>query len=126
MKRIFVIDDDESILEVIEEVLKYSEYEVKTSLTCDNVFETIDLFKPDLILIDYLLLGINGGEFCYQIKTNPKTCHIPVIMMSGFPKVFFSLGDYKCDFFITKPLDLNELMEKITLCFNQEMQKAIN
>ena len=122
-KRILVIDDDKDILEVVEEVLTYSDFEVKTCLNCINVFDNIGDFSPDLILIDYLLMGINGGEFCYQIKTNPPTAHIPVIMMSGFPRVFFSLGDYKCDYFITKPFDIEELLDKIHVCLNHEFQK---
>ncbi|WP_207421025.1 response regulator [Desertivirga brevis] len=118
-KRILVIDDDNSILDVVKESLEYLDYEVETNSTGENVFRLIEEYKPDLILLDYLLNGINGGEFCHQIKTNPTTAHIPVIMMSGFPKVFLSLGDYKSDYFITKPFDLTELSDKISACLGK-------
>jgi len=124
-KRILVIDDDRSILDVVEEVLGYSGFEVESRLNCEGVFEQIKEFKPDLVLIDYLLSGINGGEFCHQIKTNPLTSHIPVIMMSGYPKVFFSLGNYNCDFFITKPFNLEDLLEKINICLSKGIQKSV-
>jgi DNA-binding response OmpR family regulator len=119
-KRILVIDDDKSILEVVEEALSYSNFEVKSSLNCENVFDKIAEFNPDLILLDFLLTGINGGELCHQVKTSPETMHIPVIMMSGFPKVFLSLGDYNCDFFITKPFNLDELLDTVNRCFVKE------
>lgn len=118
-KRILVVDDDKSVLEVIEEALGYSNYEVKTSLNCENVFEKIAEFNPDLILLDFLLTGINGGELCHQVKTSPDTRHIPVIMMSGFPKVFLSLGNYNCDVFITKPFDLEELLSTVNQCLQK-------
>lgn len=113
MKKILVIDDDESILDAIKEILAEANYTVETLANTDTIFDTIDEFKPDLIIIDYLLSGINGGEFCHQVKTNPKTLGIPVIIISAYPKTLLSLGTYGADMFIAKPFDLQYFLDTV-------------
>lgn len=119
MKRILIIDDDQAVLEALEEVLKYSGYDVKTIVHTEDIFKVIKRYGPELILIDYILPGINGGEICDQIKTNPPTSHIPVIIISGHSKVLKSLGDYGSDVIMEKPFDLNELLDQVRFCINR-------
>jgi CheY-like chemotaxis protein len=66
----------------------------------DDIFALIEKFNPDLIILDYILNGINGGELCHQVKHNSKTSLIPVIIYSAYTKVIQSLGDYGCDAFV--------------------------
>jgi DNA-binding response OmpR family regulator len=121
-KRILVIDNDQDILEAIEVALTMENYFVDTTPIVDDIFETIREKKPDLILIDYLLYGINGGELCHMIKSEPSTSHLPVIIFSGYPKVIQSLGTYESDAFISKPFDLDEFMGVIRNC----LAKSVN
>lgn len=123
-KRILVIDDDSSILEAITEILNYKHFEVEALSDSDMIFQKISEFQPNLILIDYLLSGINGGEFCHQIKVNPSTAHIPVIIMSAYPRMFLSLGSYNCDMFIPKPFEMDDLINKISICVNRKYKIA--
>lgn len=115
-KRVLVVDNDPAILDVMEEVLGYEGFEVKTYTETDNIFTCIDNFNPNLVLIDYILDGINGGELCAQIKKNPQTSYLPVIIMSAYSKVLLSLGNYGCDDFIAKPFDLNDFINRISIC----------
>jgi PleD family two-component response regulator len=124
MKRILIIDDDHAVLEALEEVLQYSGYDVKTIAHTEDIFKVINLYQPDLILVDYILSGINGGEICDQIKTNPTTSYIPVIIISGHSKVLRSLGDYGSDVIMEKPFDLNELLDKVSFCINRSQRAA--
>jgi DNA-binding response OmpR family regulator len=123
-KRVLVIDDDNSILEVITEILGYSQFDVKALSDANMIFQTISQFNPNLILIDYFLSGVNGGEFCHQIKTNHSTAHIPVIIMSAYPRTFLSLGSYNCDMFIPKPFEMDDLINKIVVCVNRKYKIA--
>ena len=111
--RILILDDDKYMLEVLHEALTYANFEVKTFLDSNSFYTELEMNKPDLVLIDYLLKGINGGEVCHQLKVGNVTYSIPVILMSAYPKVFESLGTYGCDEFIAKPFDLNALIDKI-------------
>ena len=115
-KKILVIDDDLAVLEMIKAALTYEKFEVKTEGRTYNILKSINEFKPDVILIDFLLDGINGGDLCHQIKSSPNWKDLPVIMISGFPRVAESLGDYGWDRFIEKPFNLSTLMDTISSC----------
>lgn len=111
--RILIIDNDEAILDVMKDVLSDENYNVQTSLTAQGVFKIIEEFDPSLVLIDYILDDINGGEICHQIKKNEKTSHIPVIIFSGHSRVLKSLGTYSSDAIIEKPFDISHLVETV-------------
>jgi DNA-binding response OmpR family regulator len=112
-KRVLVLDDDRDILNIISDVLMASGAEVKAVLGTGDILGLVESFNPDIVLLDYLLDGINGGELCCQIKNNPKTSHLPVILISAHPKVLLSLGTYKCDMIIPKPFDIDNLVSKV-------------
>jgi two-component system phosphate regulon response regulator PhoB len=111
--QILIIEDDEDILQVLETVLVYNNFTVIGIDRTDDIFESIEKYKPDLVLTDYLLSGTNGGKICQLIKGNIDTCHIPVILISAYPELAASLGNFGFDAFITKPFDINMLVNKI-------------
>jgi DNA-binding response OmpR family regulator len=113
-KRILIIDDDTDVLEIMEAALDYEGFKVVTSPVADNYQDLIRRNQIDLIIIDYLLNGINGGEICHQIKTCPEFGHLPVIIYSASPRVLQSLGYYGCDSFIPKPFDLADIVGQVT------------
>ena len=113
-KQILIIEDDEDILQVLETVLEYNDFAVKGLNRTDDILLSIQDFKPDLVLTDYLLSGTNGGKICQQIKSNKDTCHIPVILISAI-ELASSLGNFGFDAFITKPFDINMLVKKIDI-----------
>ncbi|MGV3684677.1 MAG: response regulator [Daejeonella sp.] len=123
-KRILVIDNDQDILEAVEAALTMENYSVETSPIVEDIFEMIREKNPDLILIDYLLYGINGGELCHMIKSEPSTSHLPVIIFSGYPKVIQSLGTYESDAFISKPFELDEFMKVIKDCLAKGVKEV--
>jgi DNA-binding response OmpR family regulator len=110
--KILIIDDDADLLDLLQDFLQSSGFEVKTNQSSGGIFQTITQYQPDLIILDYLLNlnGINGGELCHQVKT---TTHIPVILYSAYPRVLLSLGTYGCDQFIPKPFDLDFFLESV-------------
>ncbi|MGZ3764800.1 MAG: response regulator [Mucilaginibacter sp.] len=112
-KQILIIEDDEDILQVLETVLVFNAFSVKGLNRTDDIFKSVEEYKPDLVLTDYLLSGTNGGKICQLIKSNKDTCHIPVILISAYPELAISLGNFGFDAFITKPFDINQLVSKI-------------
>jgi len=113
LKRILVIDNDPGILDAMQEVLQYEGYEVVIKEDTTDILATVQQHQPHLLLIDYILNGINGGELCHQVKINPVTSHLPVILMSAYPRVLQSLGHYGFDDFIPKPFDLTDLTGRV-------------
>ena len=114
--RILIIDDDPTVLEMMEAALKDENFDVKTLSNSRNAVAEVMAFKPDVLLLDYLMGDINGGEICHQIKSSTFTSHIKVIIISAYPRVFESLGSYGCDFFIPKPFDLCNFIDTIKDC----------
>ena len=113
MNKVLLLDNDESVLDVMQEALIYEGFDVKTVGESDNILPLIETYNPDLVILDYILNGVNGGELCHQIKANQKTAALPVIIVSAYPRVLRSLGDYGCDDFIPKPFDLDDFTARI-------------
>ncbi|MBG6234262.1 two-component system alkaline phosphatase synthesis response regulator PhoP [Pedobacter sp. CAN_A7] len=113
MNKVLLIDDDLDLLEVLSSALAYFGFEVKTSNHTDDILSMVTVYQPDLVIIDYIMEGINGGEMCSAIKKKESTKNIPVIILSAYDKVIKSLGNYGCDLFISKPFDMQDLVKKI-------------
>lgn len=119
-KKILIIEDDDGIRHVLTEIFHQNGYAVKSCInTLDIAVEVVD-FNPDLVLLDYLLPEINGGDLCSQLKRNTLYQSIPVILLSAYDKVFLSLGSYGCDLFIPKPFDISYLLS----CVKNLTEKA--
>ncbi|RNI34519.1 response regulator [Hanamia caeni] len=113
MSKILVVDDDIDILSVMEILLSMKGFDVEVTSRGENTLPKIESFKPDLILLDVLISGYDGRTICKQLKSNQATCHIPVIMFSAHPGAAATIKDYGADDFISKPFDVNNLMQKV-------------
>ncbi|TKC06142.1 response regulator [Pedobacter frigoris] len=113
---ILIIENDEGLVEMLTELFDYEGFNVRSYREADDVFALIEDFTPDIVLLDYLLPKINGGELCAQLKKNPLTKNIPVIICSAYPQVLLSLGSYGCNAFISKPFELSDMLSKINTC----------
>jgi len=121
-RNILIVDDQHDILDVLKEALEMEGYNVIALTYTEDIIRSANEHQPDLVMLDFLLAGINGGEHCHFLKTNPLTSHIPVIMLSGYPRVLESLGNYGADMFIPKPFDL----EKITSTVKHLLEASLH
>lgn len=121
-KNILIIENDEGLVELLEELFSYEGYQVRCYREADDIFSLMEDFAPDIVLIDYLLPGINGGELCAQLKREPSTKHIPVIIFSAYSQVLLSLGSYGCNAFVSKPFELSSLLNQISKCLENPMK----
>lgn len=112
MKKILVVDDNVDILQVVVLILKNHFMEVKGISDGNEIIERIQTFKPDLVLLDVYLNGLDGREICKQLKSHSETSNIPIIMFSAQS----NLEEIKkCDAqdFIAKPFEIIDLVGKI-------------
>ncbi len=112
-KRILILDDNQDILDIVHETLTYEEFEVKSTSRSDEVMPLVEDFNPDLVILDYRVAGLNGGELCRQIKAHPDFGDTPVIIFSAYINHNDELLGFGCDAIINKPFDLSELVEKV-------------
>ncbi len=128
MKKILVVDDDDDVLETIQLILEIGGYEVEPLNDAEVIFERIEDFQPDLILLDVVLGKIDGRVICSQIKCHVDTSSIPILMMSGLYDLK-EVQDMECapDDFMSKPFKMDVLLEKIEkLVANKSSRYDIN
>ncbi len=112
-KRILVLDDNDDILDIVHEALTYEQFEVQSTSRGDTVIPLVETFMPNLVILDYRVAGVNGGELCRQIKSHPDFKNTPVIIFSAYINHNDELIAYGCDAIINKPFNLTELVEKV-------------
>lgn len=112
---ILAIEDEDDILEVIEFNLDREGYDVLTSKNGQEGLEMVEEEDPDLVLLDLMLPDLDGIEICKQIRNNPETKGIPVIMVTAKDtesEVILGLG-VGADDYVTKPFNPKELVARV-------------
>lgn len=112
MKRIFIADDDEAIVDATSLMLEVMGYQVQHTLNGALVHAALRS-KPDLLLLDIWMSGIDGREVCKQLKADPETKNIPVLMISASREIKESAIASGANDFLAKPFDMNVLIDKI-------------
>ncbi len=121
MRKILVVDDDIEILETIELILELGGFEVSALLDGEEVFNAIETFKPDLILLDISLGHIDGRILCEQLKSLESTSKIPILLISGlYKQEEFTTLNYGQDDFLSKPFQMDVLLQKISKILSLE------
>lgn len=120
MKQILIVDDDVSIGDMLEEILTKEGYGVSRAYSGTEALLLLSLSRPDLVLLDLMLPGLNGEEVL------PKISGIPVIVLSAKVDV-----DNKVDVllngaadYMTKPFNIKELLARIVVQFRDHSQKT--
>ena len=116
-RKILIVDDDVEIVELLLDVLERDgRFEVKTASSGYEAGLVTEKFRPELILLDYMLPDVNGNIVCQTIKKNPEFENIKIIIVSGVVKQdeIAQLLKSGAEDFIRKPFDINELTRKIT------------
>jgi len=114
-KRILVIEDQEDNRQIVRDLMAASGYELIEATTGEEGIAAAARERPDLILMDIQLPGIDGYEVTRRIKANPQLKSIPIIAvtsyaLSGDDKKAFAAG---CDGYVTKPYSPRLLLAKI-------------
>ncbi len=115
-KRILVVDDDETIIELFRDVLGTDErFKVKTAATGYDAGILTEQFKPDLLILDYILPDINGNVVCQTVRQNPELANMKVMIVSGVVNrdEIQGLLEAGADDFIKKPFNIEQLLDRV-------------
>lgn len=115
--RVLVVDDDPAIVEMLVEVLERDgRFEVQTAVTGFDAGLRTREFKPDVIVLDYMLPDINGNAVCRSIRNDDALQDVRIIIVSGVvdPEDRDKLLEDGADDFIQKPFNIEELVGRIT------------
>ena len=108
MKKIIVVENDADTLDLMDFVLEDSGYEV-IRFSKTTTPEELKSHHPNLIILDHFLGDGFGGDLCLQIKNDPLTRHIPVILYSASPGLEQIAEKSRADAYIEKPFDIVDL-----------------
>ena len=108
-QKILIVDDDENIAELVSLYLAKECFDTMIVHDGERALIAFDTYKPNLILLDLMLPGIDGYQVCREIRTRSNT---PIIMLSAKGEVFDKvLGlELGADDYIMKPFDAKELL----------------
>jgi len=113
MKTIFILEDDTDIREMVEYLLK-GQYKVQGFASFASFKKGMqEMNRPDLVVLDIMLPDGNGIDICKELKADPQTGHIPVVLMSANINSRQQIGDIPAQDFISKPFDIDDFVHRI-------------
>ena len=115
MTTVLVVDDTPSQLELMNVYLQDGGYEVITAGDAKDALFKAENDKPDIILTDIVMPGMSGFEFCRQLKRNPLTQKLPIVICSSKNKQIDRIWGMRqgADIYLTKPFTKQELIEAL-------------
>jgi class 3 adenylate cyclase/CheY-like chemotaxis protein len=114
-QRILVVDDMPKNVKLLEDILTAKGYEVVTAESGPQALERIKAERPDLVLLDVMMPGMNGYEVCQAIRANPETGILPVVMVTALDAKEERVKGLEAgaDDFLTKPVNQPELFARV-------------
>ncbi len=113
--RVLVVDDILSNVKLLEAKLTAEYFEVVTAFSGQEALERIEEHEPDIVLLDVMMPGMDGFEVCRRIKHNPRTAHVPVVMVTALDQPSDRVMGLEAgaDDFLTKPVDDAALFARV-------------
>ena len=124
-QKVLVVDDEESILELLKYNLEKQGYEVKAATNGFDGVEKAKKFQPDLILLDIMMHDQDGVETCRQIREVPELSSVFIIFLTARSEEYSEIAafDVGADDYITKPIKPRALMSRISALFRRDSKK---
>lgn len=119
-KRILLVDDEPEILDFLKYTLEQAAYEVSTCSSGKLVFDKVKTEKPDLVVLDVMLPGMDGYSLQQKIAGDPETKDIPIVVLTALEpsKILFSKFPQVVAF-LTKPIKEDKLLEAVNLALTK-------
>jgi two-component system cell cycle response regulator len=113
--RVLVVDDILSNVKLLEAKLSAEYFDVVTAFNGDAALARMETDIPDIVLLDVMMPGMDGFEVCRRIKADPRTTHIPVVMVTALDQSADRVAglDAGADDFLTKPIDDTALFARV-------------
>ena len=114
-RRVAVVDDDRDVRDLLDLALRSAGYDVKQAANGLRLIATLQVDRPDLILLDVMMSWIDGFELCRALKQNPEFKDIPIVFISGKTGRGDIENGLKCGAaaYFTKPLDVHQLLGRV-------------
>jgi len=113
--KILIVDDDPDLTNLVRSILEAEDYMVYSAESGEEALGEVPKLRPDLIILDIILPGIDGYNICKTLKTDDHTSPIPIIILSIRSSVEDRIMGLNigADDYITKPFDPGELAARV-------------
>ena len=114
-EKILIVEDEPNIVVPLQFIMKDNGYDVTVAFSGEEAVDAITESKPDLILLDIMLPGMDGYELCQMIRQNPDWKGIKIIFLTALSReADMAKGmALDADAYITKPFSIKEVVEKV-------------
>ncbi len=121
-RTVLIVDDEPNIVIPLQFLMEQNNYDVMVAQSGEEAVELITKYKPDLVLLDIMLPGIDGFEVCEMVRLNPDWQHIKIIFLTAKGReVDIAKGMVLgADAYITKPFSNVEIVNKVKELLNQQ------
>lgn len=120
MKRLFILDDNEELLEIMEKILS-KEYTLMLKKETDFIVDHIISFRPDLVILDHTIGEESSAKVIVELKSNDQFHKVPIVLFSAhleLAKLSTAMG---ADGYIEKPCGIAEMRQYIKAFFEQKV-----
>ena len=125
MSKIYVVDDEKDIREILKVNLQKNGYDVNTFASAEEVLKQLAIAKPDLFILDIMMNGMDGLDLCKHMRASRELTTIPILFLSAksaeLDKVLgLELG---ADDYLTKPFSIHELIARVKAIMRRSQTK---
>lgn len=115
--KVLVIDDEPEITEIVETFLSEHGFQVLTENSSNQAITKARNFRPDVILLDIMMPGVDGYDICQSLKNDPEFASVPIIFLTGKDRSDDMGRSFKSggDMFIKKPFSCERLLEIVNI-----------
>ncbi len=112
---VLIVEDEPGTASMYQIVLEVEGYRTRVAYTATQAMRMLERERPDLVLLDVVLRGTSGLEFCRYLRKQPAYAEIPVVMISvrNTPEDVRQGMAAGADFYLTKPISQSELLEVV-------------
>lgn len=113
MSRLLIVDDSVDLLEAMKFFLERKGYTVMTISNNQNIYQVVNEFNPDLILLDVFIHGKDSRVLCKELRRHIETKYLCIMLFSSSPTALENHSEHGADGIIVKPFGLVNLVERI-------------
>ncbi|MDB4999790.1 MAG: hypothetical protein JWR76_867 [Mucilaginibacter sp.] len=113
MRKLLIVSTDTQFLNSMQAELRCRHFEVTGLKSANNLFRELQIIKPDILIVDFILDELNGGSLCHQLKCNPNTRSLPVVILSDYTGMERFSAKFGCDNIIYKQADIYKMTDAL-------------
>ena len=124
-REILIVEDNPQTVKLVKFILEKSKYSTISAKDGEEGLQMAKERKPDLIILDLMLPGIDGYQVCEALKADPNTKEIPVIVLTALDTGvdFEKALEKKADWYITKPFEAQHLLKRVDYLIEKRKEK---